>query len=120
MLPSDSDAAFLWDMLEVSQRIAESLKDVSLAQYQANENLKLATERRIEIIGEAASRVSQGFRDTHTVIPWRQIIAQRNVLAHEYGDIDDGLIWALVAVHIPKLIADPQRCVPSPPGEWAG
>lgn len=115
MLPSHSDAAFIWDMLETSRKIAGSLKDISLAEYQANETLKLATERRIEIIGEAASRVSQQFRDTHADIPWRKIIAQRNVLAHEYGDIDDDLIWALVELHVPKLIANLESCVPTPP-----
>ncbi len=115
MPPSDRDAAFLWDMLEVSRRVEESLRDVSLDQYRVDENLKMATERRIEIIGEAAGRVSQVFRDTHPDIPWRQIIAQRNVLAHEYGDIDDDLIWALVTVHVPKLVADLEGCVPPPP-----
>lgn len=120
MPPSDNDVAFLWDMLEVSRRLAKSLRDVSLEQYQVNENLKLATERRIEIIGEAAGRVSQAFRDTHPDIPWRQIIAQRNVLAHEYGDIDDDLIWALVTTHVPKLIADLEGCVPTPPGDSTG
>lgn len=118
MPPSDRDAAFLWDMLEVSRRVDESLIGVSLEQYRVDENLRMATERRIEIIGEAAGRVSQAFRDTHPDIPWRQIIAQRNVLAHEYGDIDDDLIWALVTAHVPKLIADLEKCAPTPPGEW--
>ena len=120
MSSSGRDAAFLWDMLEVSRRVTESLRGVSLEQYRVDENLKMATERRIEIIGEPAGRVSQAFRDTHPDIPWRQVIAQRNVLAHEYGDIDDDLTWALVTAHVPKLIADLERCVPTPPGDWTG
>ena len=112
-----NDAGYLWDMLEAARGIARSTKDLTFEEYQADENLRLATERRIEIIGEAAGRVSQGVRQAYPDIPWRRIIAQRHVLAHKYGEIDDELIWGVVTTHIPELIAKLEKLVPSPPPE---
>jgi len=114
----EHDAGYLWDMLEAARGVAASLKDLTLEQYQADENLRLATERRIEIIGEAAGRVSQAVRETNAEIPWRQIIAQRHILAHEYGEIDNELIWAVATTHVPQLITMLENMVPpAPPGE---
>ena len=79
--------------------------------------LRGAVERHIEIIGEAANRVSRGFRAAHPEIPWRQIIAQRNVLTHEYGDIDDALIWRVVTTRIPELMSQLERLMPPLPPE---
>ena len=55
--------------------------------------LRAAVERNIEIIGEAARRISDDLKQEHPEIPWRKIIAQRNVLIHEYDDIDYKEIW---------------------------
>lgn len=105
MRPDSNDASYLWDMKMAAQGIMESITGKSLQDYLGNEDLKLATERRIEIIGEAANRVSEEFRSAHPEIPWKQIISQPNVLAHEYADIDDRLIWAVAADRITELIA---------------
>ena len=58
----------------------------------------------LEIIGEAASRVSTSFRNAHPEIPWRQIIGQRNILIHEYGEIKQERIWKTVRENVPQLI----------------
>ena len=65
---------------------------------------QLATERALEIIGEAAGKVSKSFREQHPAIPWRQIIGQRNVLIHEYGQVRHDRIWRVVKEGIPQLI----------------
>ena len=76
----DRDNVYLWDMLKAAQGVASSLRGFSFAQYAADENLRLATERRIEIIGEAARRISPVLKEAHPGIPWRLIVDQRNVL----------------------------------------
>lgn len=63
-----------------------------------------AVEREIEIIGEAARGVSDALKAATMHIPWRPIIAQRHILAHEYGEIQEELLWRVVAVHLPPLI----------------
>ncbi len=72
-------------------------------------------EREVEIIGEAARHVSKPFQDAHPRIPWRKIIVQRHVLAHEYGEIRQDLMWALASAHIPQLIDMLTPLVPPPP-----
>lgn len=112
---SGNDAGYLWDMLEAARGVVKAVKDVTLERYCLDENLRLAVERRIEIIGEAAGRVARGFRRDHPEIPWRSIIAQRHVLAHEYGEIEDELIWTLATAHIPRLIDMLEKLIPPLP-----
>ena len=63
-----------------------------------------AVERNLEIIGEAARCVSQAFRESHYEIPWKAIIALRNVLAHEYGEIRYERLWLLCTQQLAILI----------------
>ena len=104
MRPENRNLGYLWDMLESAAAIAGKLKDVELPQYLANEDLRLLAERRIEIIGEAARRLSEPFRLAHPEIPWRLIIGMRNVLVHEYDEIDHERVWRLVKEEMPLLI----------------
>ena len=99
-----SDAVYLWDMLDAAKAIADFVRDKTYQNYIIDRMLQGAVERHIEIIGEAAGHVSQGFRDAHSEIPWRGIIAQRNVIAHEYGEIKHDRIWIVAKEFIPQLI----------------
>jgi uncharacterized protein with HEPN domain len=83
----------------------------------ADKTLRLATERRIEIIGEAARNVSREFTLAHPEIPWQKIIAMRQVLAHEYGEVKHDTVFRVVTLHIPELISRLQPLVPSPDGD---
>lgn len=98
------DKAYLWDMLDASRAIAEFIKGKRSKEYLTDRMLRGAVERHLEIIGEAAKRVSEAFQKTHSEIPWKPIIAQRNVLAHEYGEIRHDRVWTVCVEHIPKLI----------------
>lgn len=111
----DKDSGYLWDMLDSARTINNFVSEVSFNQYMQNRQLQLAVERALEIIGEAARRVSKGFQDEHSDIPWQNIIAQRNVLAHEYGEIKQELIWKVATVRIPELIAALEPLVPPSP-----
>lgn len=104
MLPDEDDAALLWDMLRYSRNVVESVRSTTFDQYMNDENLRLATERRIEIIGEAGRHISRAFQENHPGIPWKIIAAQRHVLAHEYGEIKHDRIWRVATIHIPQLI----------------
>ena len=77
--------------------------------------LRLAVEWEVEIIGEAASKLSREFRDAHPEIPWQRIIAQRNVIAHEYGDILIDRIWRVATERIPELIQLLEPLIPQSP-----
>ena len=115
MRPEERDAAYLWDMLEAAKTVQEFTGSLTFHHYQQDKKMKLAVERCIEIIGEAASKVSKEFRDGHPEIPWKGVIGQRNVLIHEYGEIKHERIWAVATQRIPDLIKVLNSLVPSPP-----
>jgi uncharacterized protein with HEPN domain len=72
--------------------------------FVSDRRLRLAVERELEIIGEAARHVSPAFQNAHPEIPWRAIVGQRNLLAHEYGEVRAERIWAVVESGIGDLI----------------
>jgi len=111
-MPPDRDKVYLWDMLKAAQGVASSLRGLNFAQYAADENLRLATERRVEIIGEAARRISPDLKGAHPEIPWRLIVDQRNVLIHAYDEIETERIWALVQQDIPRLVEQLEELLP--------
>ncbi|MEM6552152.1 MAG: HepT-like ribonuclease domain-containing protein [Planctomycetota bacterium] len=112
--PSDN-AAYLADMLFYAEQVVSRMTGATFSQFQADDDFRLATERRIELIGEAARHITQDFQDAHPEIPWRPIIAQRHILAHEYGEVIDEKIWRVATQHIPSLIDQLVPLVPDPP-----
>lgn len=77
-----------------------------------NHVLMRATERSIEIIGEAARHISPEFITAHPQIPWRQIVGQRNILAHEYGQIDHEMLFNTATLDVPALISNLEKLLP--------
>ncbi len=90
----------------------EAARDaVSFARGRAREDLAidrmllLSIERAVEIIGEAASKVSKELQSEHPEIPWADITGMRNRLVHAYFDINIGIVWTTVVARLPALIA---------------
>ena len=111
------DAALLWDMLEAARKMKMQsfVAGKSFAEYAGDELLQAAVERKLEIIGEAARHVSEAFQAQHAEIPWRAIIAQRHVLAHEYGEIRQEKLWRVATVRVNELIDRLAPLTPPPP-----
>jgi len=112
MAPEDQDAAYLWDMREAAKEAVSILGDRSVETFRQDKILCRAIERIIEIVGEAARKVSPDFQTQHPEIPWRDIIGQRNIVAHEYGQIDYDLLYKTVRQDMPGLIAVLTRLLP--------
>lgn len=108
----DRDAAYMWDMLQAAREVDEMMQDNDLAAFLDNLVLQRAVERCLEIIGETARRISQEGQEALVDIPWREIIGQRNILAHEYGQIDHELLFKTVGEDIPKLVHDLEKALP--------
>lgn len=112
MQPEDRDPAHLWDMLQAAREVDSMLKHHDLVAFLEDLVLLRAIERTVEIIGEAARRVSVIYQNAHPEIPWRGIIGQRNILAHEYGQIDHELLYKTVTDDIPELIVLLENVLP--------
>ena len=74
--------------------------------------VRYAVERQLMVIGEAANHISEKFQNGHPEIPWRQMVGQHNVLAHEYGDINVERIWSAATINIPGLLKALEPLVP--------
>lgn len=104
MKPLEGDAAHLWDMLDAARQAKAFSDELTLEQLLDDARTRYAIERALEIIGEAARRVSPETRERLGAVPWRGIIGFRNVLAHEYGAIDYQRLFAVLRDDLPELI----------------
>jgi len=78
-----------------------------------DEMLLFALVRAIEIVGEAANKVSAETRERYPQIPWVAIIGMRHRLAHAYFDINHDILWTTVTEAAPTLLAHIQKLLES-------
>ncbi|MBN2092245.1 DUF86 domain-containing protein [candidate division KSB1 bacterium] len=109
--------AYLWDMLNSAQEICQFTKNVTFNEYMRDRKLQLALERALEIIGKAARHIPEIYQQAHPEIPWRKIIAQRHVVAHEYGELKKDRLWVVITEHIPDLVLQLEKLMPPMPPE---
>lgn len=90
-------------MLAACREIRAYLGRSTLDDFLADSRTLRAVERCFEILGEAARAVSEEFRSAHPEIPWRKLVGLRNVISHEYGDVDYEGIFAIASESVPEL-----------------
>lgn len=88
---------------------------MSLAEFAASRLHQNAVIRSLEVIGEAAGKVSAATRVAGPGIPWRETTAMRHRLIHGYADVQLELVWKVVESHLPILIAALIPLVPNEP-----
>ena len=98
------DQVSLVDMLVHATEAVELLGEADRKDLESDRIMQLALTRLMEIVGEAASRVSEATRQRHPQIPWRRIIGTRNRLAHGYDVVDLDILWDIVRNDLPPLI----------------
>ena len=115
MRPEDRDNAYLWDMREAARTARDLVAGMSLQAFLEDRRTQLAAERALELVGEAARRISIGFRDAHPELPWRSIVGLRNVLVHDYGEIDEARVFAVAVRDVPALLVVLEPLLPPEP-----
>jgi len=120
MQPEARDAAHLWDMLDAAREVLDFVNGMDLEQFSADRRTRLAVERQLLVVGEAAAHLSERFTGSHPEIPWRSIVGLRNVIAHEYGEILVDRLWRVVCDHLPALVAWLQDHQVEAPGDPPG
>lgn len=98
------DRERLLDIVEAADRVAE-LVSRGKEPYENDAVLQDAMIRRLEVIGEAAARLSDETRGEHPDVPWRQAAALRNRTAHGYFDVDLEQLWTIASRDAPGLAA---------------
>ena len=106
------EAALLLDMLESARDAVQFAEGLEYADFVEDRRSQLAIVKAVEIVGEAASRVSLETREAHPTIQWHEIIGMRNRLVHAYFGIDLRQVWDTVRDDIPSLIHELEPLVP--------
>jgi len=110
------DTARLRHMLDHAREAVELARARTRADLDADRPFNLAMTRLLEIVGEAASRVTPRTRDLHPQIPWSPIAGLRNRLIHGYDQVDFDVLWDVVQDDLPALIVELEKLVAGFPG----
>lgn len=92
-------------MIEAAEHALAFTAGRSRADLDSDVMLRLALTRAVEILGEAASQVSEAGRNELSDIPWPRIVGMRNRIVHAYFDINLDILWDTLQLDLPPLLA---------------
>lgn len=98
------DREYLLDILEAAKLAVAYVAEKTREDFSNDLQCQDAVIRRLEIIGEAARRISEETQNAFPDLPWNEIIGMRNVMIHEYDDVDLAIVWETVKNDLPPFI----------------
>ena len=102
-MTSERDDVFIDDMLQAAQAALEFRRRTTQGAFLEDKMQSYAIARSLEILGEAAKRVSTQTKERHPEIPWKRVAGLRDRLIHDYGNVDLHRVWAIVEDDLPPL-----------------
>lgn len=96
------------DMLESATRILEYTAGLTVEDFSTDHKTQDAVARNFEIIGEAANRLPDAFKEDFSTIDWPRIRGLRNRIVHDYFGIDYAIVWMIKEQFLPQMIAELQ------------
>ena len=112
------DSTKIRHMLDAAEKAVLFMRDRTRTDLDSDEKLALAIVRLIEVLGEAASRVTDEYRLAHPDLPWQAMRGVRNRLIHGYFDVDYDVVWQIVSTDLPILIPKLRNIVGSIDEHW--
>ncbi|MBS3131807.1 DUF86 domain-containing protein [Candidatus Woesearchaeota archaeon] len=94
---------YLKHILDAIADIEGSVKKLAKEKFKRNKDIKDATVRRVEIIGEAVKNISKEFKQKHPEIEWAKIAGTRDIMIHAYFSVDLDIVWEIVKKDLPEL-----------------
>lgn len=98
------DKDFLGDILDATERVIAYTANLSYEQFLADTKTQDAVLRNIEIIGEAAKKLSTTLKKSHRDIPWRDMAGMRDKVIHHYFGLNYDIVWNIGQTQIPPLL----------------
>ena len=97
------ETLYLQDIVEACDLLATFLEGMDASAFMASELHKAAALQKLAVIGEAAARLPQEFRERQPEVEWRDIVAFRNIAVHAYFSVQWDIVWATVHDDVPVL-----------------
>jgi uncharacterized protein with HEPN domain len=91
-------------MIEAAETAVSFVSGRQRSDLDSDRMLLFALVRAIEVVGESASKISEGLRRTAPAVPWTLIVSMRNRLIHAYFDVDRDILWRTATQEIPELL----------------
>ena len=98
------DMTYLADILDSARLAIRYVRDVDWTRFASDVQLQDSVIRRLEVIGEAARRISDEFQSLWPDLPWCDMIGMRNVMIHGYDTVDLSIVWRTVQHDLPDLV----------------
>lgn len=117
MQPKNHDIASVWDMTQAIQHIQTFTSDLTFDEYLNDIRTISAVERQFEVLGEAARRISNKFRQAHPTIDWQRMVGLRNIVAHRYDEVRQDILWTIIHSELGPLLAQLESILPPLPDE---
>ena len=108
MSPRD-ERVYIQHMVDNSNKAISFVKDISREDFDRDEKLRLALTHLLQVIGEAARRVSPEFRDKNPQIPWKEIVGMRSKVVHDYLNVDEDIVWQTIKNDLPPLVLELEK-----------
>lgn len=106
------DRVYLGHMLDMARKVCAKSAGLTRVHFDADEDLRLALLHLVQVIGEAAGRVSTETQAAHPEIPWREVTGMRHKIVHDYMDISENVLWEVVTKDMAPLLAALEKIVP--------
>lgn len=120
---SHDNEAYVLDMRVAAGDVLEFTKGVDWDRFSNDKMIRYAVVRAVQIIGEAAWKVSKEYKAAHPDVPWSAIAGMCHRLVHEYATVDFEKVWRVVETHVPELVRLLEPLIPpapSPPAADGG
>lgn len=111
------NSAALLNMIDSMEATQEFTQGRTFADYLTDRFFRSAVERQLEILGEAANRLTSDFQSAHSEIDWRGVVGLRNAIIHQYDELDYEKVWEAATLRVPVLLEQIRPLLPAVPSE---
>jgi uncharacterized protein with HEPN domain len=111
-MPKD-ELVYVGHMLDKAHEALSLVSGKTRQDYDRDTALRLALTHLIQVIGEAARRVSSQIRERYPEIPWDAIAGMRSKIVHDYMNVDEDIVWDSVTQELQPLIEELKKVLPS-------